>query len=198
MPEYVLEHLAHRVAGKFGDEFELFGDLLLGQPAPPRRTRPVRRSSVSSTPGASTTRAQARSPVRSIGQADHGHVGDRRVLGQDVLDLLRRQVLGVADDDVLEPAGDARRNRRRRSSPGRRCGSTRRRRTRRRRARRRRTPGSAGGHATHNSPSSPTGITTPVEVDDLESQPGAIRPTECRRTSPVGRRRRGSSRRGTR
>lgn len=40
-----------------------------------------------------------------IGQADHRHVGDGRVVEQKVLDLLGADVLAVAHDEVLEAAG---------------------------------------------------------------------------------------------
>src|SRR5579871_1100705 len=42
-----------------------------------------------------------------VGQADDRHVGHRGVGEQEVLDLLGGDVLAVADDDVLEPSGDA-------------------------------------------------------------------------------------------
>jgi len=42
-----------------------------------------------------------------IGQADHRDVGDQRMATQNVLDLRGRDVLRVADDDVLQPPGDA-------------------------------------------------------------------------------------------
>ncbi len=41
-----------------------------------------------------------------VGQPDHGHVGDGRVGVEEVLDLLGRDVLAMADDHVLQPAGD--------------------------------------------------------------------------------------------
>ena len=41
-----------------------------------------------------------------VGQTDDGDVRDRRVLVEDVLDLLGGDVLAFANDDVLEPAGD--------------------------------------------------------------------------------------------
>ena len=50
-------------------------------------------------------RAHALTRAR-IGCRDHRDVGDRRVLVQRVLDLERGDVLRVADDDVLDAAGD--------------------------------------------------------------------------------------------
>ena len=41
-----------------------------------------------------------------VGDAEHGDVGDRGVRVEHVLDLLGRHVLALADDDVLDPAGD--------------------------------------------------------------------------------------------
>ena len=41
-----------------------------------------------------------------VGDADHRHVGHRRQGDQQVLDLLGRDVLPLADDHVLEPPGD--------------------------------------------------------------------------------------------
>ena len=49
--------------------------------------------------------AHARSPVRASGRPDDGDLDDVGVAGEDVLDLLRRDVLAAADDDVLGPAG---------------------------------------------------------------------------------------------
>src|SRR5262249_49344678 len=42
----------------------------------------------------------------AVGQADHGDVADLRVGVEDVLDLLGGDVLPLADDHVLEPAGE--------------------------------------------------------------------------------------------
>jgi hypothetical protein len=44
------------------------------------------------------------SPIR-IGQADHGRLGDPRVLIEDVLDLGRVDILAAADDNVLHTVG---------------------------------------------------------------------------------------------
>ena len=40
-----------------------------------------------------------------VGQADDRDFGDAGVVGEQVLDFLGRDVLAVADDDVLGPAG---------------------------------------------------------------------------------------------
>ena len=45
--------------------------------------------------------------VLLVGDADHLHVGDFRVRVDELLDLLRVDVLAAADDHVLQPAGDA-------------------------------------------------------------------------------------------
>ena len=50
--------------------------------------------------------AQARSPVRSSGTPTIAISAMPGWPIEDVLDLLRRDVLAVADDDVLGPAGD--------------------------------------------------------------------------------------------
>ena len=41
-----------------------------------------------------------------VGNTDHDHVGNRRVLAEDVLDLSRGKVLRVADDDVFQSPRD--------------------------------------------------------------------------------------------
>ena len=41
-----------------------------------------------------------------VGDAEHRDVGDLRVRVEHVLDFLGRDVLALADDDVLEAAGD--------------------------------------------------------------------------------------------
>ena len=41
-----------------------------------------------------------------VGDAEHGDVGDLRVRVEHVLDFLGRDVLALADDDVLDAAGD--------------------------------------------------------------------------------------------
>ncbi len=41
-----------------------------------------------------------------VGDAEHRDVGDRRVRVEHVFDFLGRDVLALADDDVLDPAGD--------------------------------------------------------------------------------------------
>src|SRR5690348_15959666 len=41
-----------------------------------------------------------------VGHSDHGDLGDTRMADEDVLDLLGRDVLSVADDDVLRSTGD--------------------------------------------------------------------------------------------
>ena len=42
----------------------------------------------------------------AVGQPDHRHVADPGVRVQQVLDLLGRDVLALADDDVLQTAGE--------------------------------------------------------------------------------------------
>src|SRR5688572_7286911 len=44
--------------------------------------------------------------ARRVGQPDDGHVADLRVFVDQILDFLRTDVLALANDDVLEPAGD--------------------------------------------------------------------------------------------
>ena len=68
---------------------------------------PISLSVSVSTPSASCTIAQHALAGPGIGHADDRDVGDLRVAVQHVLDLGGRDVLRVADDDVLEPAGDA-------------------------------------------------------------------------------------------
>ena len=82
----------------------LLGHLELRDAVPSRNSR----SAATSGPGrrAATITAHARSPVRGVGQPDHRHLGDAGMADEDVLDLLGRDVLAVADDDVLGPAGD--------------------------------------------------------------------------------------------
>ena len=58
-----------------------------------------------------------------VGQADHGDVADLGVRVEDVLDLLGADVLALADDDVLQPAGERDVAVGRAGSRGRRCGS---------------------------------------------------------------------------
>ena len=45
-------------------------------------------------------------PLR-VGQAEDRHLGDGRVIEEDILDLARVDVLAAADDHVLDPALDA-------------------------------------------------------------------------------------------
>ena len=75
----------------------------------PRPSMKVRTSaSVSApAPGRRTDAGADALAARRIGHADHGDVGDLRVRRQLVLDALGGEVLALADDDVLAPAGDA-------------------------------------------------------------------------------------------
>ena len=58
-------------------------------------------------PDLSVTKAQPSSPSLGVRHGDDGHLLDRRVAVQRLLDLGDGNVLAAADDDVLGAAGDS-------------------------------------------------------------------------------------------
>ena len=98
-----LSTLPRRVAGQRVDELELLGDLVRRQVGA-RVRYAVISSNVIGSPGRADDHGARPLAAVGVGQADDGGVGDRRMGVQQVLDLLGRDVLALADDDVLEPA----------------------------------------------------------------------------------------------
>ena len=106
--ELVLEDLAAGVAREHVDDLELLGDLLHHEPGGAAVSTIASRSSERAAPSRSTTTAHAALAALGVGQADHRDVGDLGVREEQVLDLLGRDVLALADDDVLEPPATVR------------------------------------------------------------------------------------------
>ena len=137
-----------------------------------------------------TTTAQARSPLRRSGRPITATSATLGCGEEQVLDLLGADVLALADDDVLEPAGDRDVAVGVERARGRRCGSSRRRRTRRRRATRRGSPACSCGPWPRISPSSPgAGRRSPSSVTTRELDAGHRAGPRCRRASRRRRRR---------
>src|SRR5262245_1676189 len=104
--ELVLAYLAGRVARQLIDQLELFGDLL-PHDAPPFHERAHRGKRQCRRPGPRHDAGAHALAARRVRHADHRHVGDGGMCRQLVLDALGREVLALADDDVLLAAGDA-------------------------------------------------------------------------------------------
>src|SRR5918994_5544083 len=105
LTELVLQDLAGRVARQHVDDLELLGDLLGHQPRPRAEVEDVLEVRWRLLVGGDDDRAPPL-PRRVVLQPDHGDVADPGGREQHVLDLLCADRLTLADDHVLEPAGD--------------------------------------------------------------------------------------------
>src|SRR5690606_25440888 len=108
LAQLVLEHLAQRlVAGQGVDDDELLGELLLHQLGVGQRGDHLVEGEVVGRVCLGDPlddRADALAAL-AVGKPDHRDVADLGVGVEHVLDLLGRDVLALADDHVLEPAG---------------------------------------------------------------------------------------------
>ena len=102
---WVLEHLAGGVARQDVDDLELLGQLLDHQPGAAQVGDHLVEGQRQRGIGELHDGADPLARVR-IGHADDGDVGHLGVRVEEVLHLLGRDVLTLADDDVLEPTGD--------------------------------------------------------------------------------------------
>src|ERR1700722_18848253 len=103
-PDLMLQHLAGVVLRQRAPDLHSLGDFELGDPMAHQQLAEagqVWRRQIGSHDDSAGAFAGA-----LVGNADDSDLRDARVAHQDVLDLLRRDVLSVADDDVLGSAGD--------------------------------------------------------------------------------------------
>src|SRR6185503_3055107 len=104
--EHVLPHLARRIPWQLGDEIELLGDLLHHHAA---RAHELADLGQGEAAGAGPYADAGAYPLAAVtvGHADDGDLGHLRMRGEIVLDALGREVLALADDDVLPAPRDA-------------------------------------------------------------------------------------------
>src|SRR5262245_34406798 len=103
--ELVLQDLARRVARDRVDELEAFGELLAHE-APRRQVLDHLLEEERVRGIAAGDHGAAALPELRVGEPDHRRVRDLWMRVEEVLDLLRRDVLALADDHVLEAPGD--------------------------------------------------------------------------------------------
>ena len=200
LAQLVLEHLAGRVARQHVDRISsCSGIFCTMRPSPLRNSNSsVERRRVRPDPSAPRPARTRARPERGSGRPITAASAICGRGEEEILDLLRRDVLALADDHVLQPAGDRDVARLRRDCRDRRCGRIPPRRTPRRRATRRRSPSIRFGPLARISPSSPGPARRAVELRRPSPRRRGSRGPRCRRASGRGRGCRPSPGSGTR